>query len=375
MLKKIISGSIAMSMIMGGVCTQLAYASEGTNGQYSIVENNSHSAKDNNGKTWLYYNLKNGTILIDGTEDVASSLEVPQTLDGKTVSVINHVVKEAVNPKNNGKNEAVVKIIKLPKTVEMLQEGAFSGCKNLTNIEMSETVKMPSNIFASCPNVRINGHTNMAVPPANVPNLNKGWNQRGNDRYYVNSNGEIQTGWIDLDGKRFYFYGNGQMAVAFINLGEDSIYYLDSTPGKNMGNLITGWKYVDGDWYYFNSAAKDGRDKGYMQTGWLDYNGNRYYFYGNGQMATGFINLGDDYYYYLDESDTSSMGTMKTGWQKIQGKWFYFNTTPGSGFLGMMKKGWQKIDGNWYYFYYDEGSMAHDTWIDGYYVNSNGVRC
>lgn len=34
--------------------------------------------------------------------------------------------------------------------------------------------------------------------------------------------------------------------------------------------------------------------------------------------------------------------------------------------------GWRYINGNWYYFYSD-GYMAHNTTINGYYVNSNGV--
>lgn len=34
--------------------------------------------------------------------------------------------------------------------------------------------------------------------------------------------------------------------------------------------------------------------------------------------------------------------------------------------------GWRYINGNWYYFYSD-GYMAHDTSIDGYYVNSSGA--
>jgi len=33
---------------------------------------------------------------------------------------------------------------------------------------------------------------------------------------------------------------------------------------------------------------------------------------------------------------------------------------------------WKQIDGNWYYFYSD-GYMAHDTTIDGCYLNSNGA--
>ena len=34
--------------------------------------------------------------------------------------------------------------------------------------------------------------------------------------------------------------------------------------------------------------------------------------------------------------------------------------------------GWRYINENWYYFYSD-GYMAHNTTINGYYVNSNGV--
>lgn len=89
-------------------------------------------------------------------------------------------------------------------------------------------------------------------------------------------------------------------------------------------------------------------------------------------MATGFINL-NGAYYYLDESSTGSIGIMKTGWQKINGSWYYFNRDSSEGIMGMMKKGWNNIDGSWYYFYYDDGTMAHDTWIGQYYVNSSGV--
>lgn len=38
---------------------------------------------------------------------------------------------------------------------------------------------------------------------------------------------------------------------------------------------------------------------------------------------------------------------------------------------GSYLKGWNQIDGRWYYFYND-GYMAHDTTIEGYYVNSDG---
>lgn len=35
--------------------------------------------------------------------------------------------------------------------------------------------------------------------------------------------------------------------------------------------------------------------------------------------------------------------------------------------------GWNYIDDNWYYFYKDTNFMAHDTIIDGCYLNSDGI--
>lgn len=35
--------------------------------------------------------------------------------------------------------------------------------------------------------------------------------------------------------------------------------------------------------------------------------------------------------------------------------------------------GWNYVNGNWYYLYEHNGYMAHDTFINGYYVNSHGA--
>lgn len=54
-----------------------------------------------------------------------------------------------------------------------------------------------------------------------------------------------------------------------------------------------------------------------------------------------------------------------TTWTKIDGQWYYFDSN------GYMKTGWVKDNGNWYYFYVD-GTMAHDTTIDGCYLDGTG---
>lgn len=55
-----------------------------------------------------------------------------------------------------------------------------------------------------------------------------------------------------------------------------------------------------------------------------------------------------------------------TSWTQINGKWYYFDE------YGYMKTGWLYDSGNWFYFYGD-GTMAHDTTIDGCYLNSSGA--
>ncbi|MDR3594169.1 cell wall-binding protein [Clostridium sp.] len=55
-----------------------------------------------------------------------------------------------------------------------------------------------------------------------------------------------------------------------------------------------------------------------------------------------------------------------TGWTKINGQWYYFDSN------GYMETGWINDNGNWFYTYGD-GTMAHDTKIDGYYLNSSGA--
>ena len=90
--------------------------------------------------------------------------------------------------------------------------------------------------------------------------------------------------------------------------------------------------------------------------------------------------------YFFDES-----GVLKTGWVKDGNLWRYYDGTKAhKGWLnlkadgeerlyylnkeGLLESGkWVNIDGKWYYFYPD-GTLALNTEIDGYKVDSKGVR-
>jgi len=134
-------------------------------------------------------------------------------------------------------------------------------------------------------------------------------------------------------------------------------YYLD----PNSGEKKTGWfKDIDGKWYYLDSNS------GEMKTGWFkDTDGKWYYLNSNsGEMKIGWFNDNNNKWYHLGNS-----GTMTTGWFKdANGEWYYLDLNSGE-----MKTGWfNDNDGKWYYLNID-GSMTYDTYIGGYYVNSNGV--
>lgn len=65
-------------------------------------------------------------------------------------------------------------------------------------------------------------------------------------------------------------------------------------------------------------------------------------------------------YRYQDENLTS--------WALINGQWYYFGRD------GIMKTGWQEYKGQWFYLDPESGVMRSNCRINGYELDSNGVR-
>ena len=149
---------------------------------------------------------------------------------------------------------------------------------------------------------------------------------------------------------------------------------------------VTGWKYVDGIYYYFDKSGK-------MVTGDWAQDGSGWYFLGaDGKMLDGLreIDLGraDDGWYYFNPKHDGTFGKVLTGWQHItliepavydpsvfvpNDYWYYFNPKHDGTFGRAFDNGWNNIGGKYYYFYAD-GKMAANCDVDGYHVDSNGVR-
>ena len=104
------------------------------------------------------------------------------------------------------------------------------------------------------------------------------------------------------------------------------------------GKALTGKQTLNGMVYFFDES-------GVLQTGWVK-DGNRWRYYDGAKAHKGWLHLktdGEEKIYYLNKEALLETGK------------------------------WVKIDGKWYYFYPD-GTLAVNTKIDGYEIDSKGVR-
>ena len=147
------------------------------------------------------------------------------------------------------------------------------------------------------------------------------WELKDNKWKYYNEKSELQKGWLDLKG---------------------DWYYLD----KNTGDMLTGWQTIDGSTYYFDTKAEG--IEGRMHTAWYKSPKGNWYFFNNDIKSSklGIIRTGwqwiDGYCYYF-ETNPKDIGKMYLGkvgeyllnsngqWSDVSGKAFYvegkgFNT-------------------------------------------------
>lgn len=150
---------------------------------------------------------------------------------------------------------------------------------------------------------------------------------------------------------------------------------------KDDGKYATGWQYIEGAWYcfdsegynlmlqdtvYYDKAAKKKyvlTRSGIMGTGWVKAKDKWYFADSSGALKTGWVEDGG-HRYFLDAS-----GLMKTGWVQDNGKWYLLNSS------GAMQKGWQYSGGAWYYLGSD--GVMQTGWIqeggNSYYLSSSGA--
>ena len=117
-----------------------------------------------------------------------------------------------------------------------------------------------------------------------------------------------------------------------------------------VSRYYDGWQKQSGYWYYYERGYK-------VANTWRWVNGVWYYFDSNGRMKTGWLNMGNNVYFYLDPSS----GAMVTGWRLINNSWYFFAAN------GEMVRGWLQ-DGYTWYFLGDDGKM-----LTGWYTINGSV--
>ena len=226
-----------------------------------------------------------------------------------------------------------------------------------------------------------------------------GWRNINNKRYYFDDEGRMQRGWLD---DTFYLKEDGSMATGWLNLGTEVSpvwYYMDpNAKARSYGRRLTGWQTIGGKKYYFDDYGVMAHDTwvdsfflthdGPVATGLQVINGETYYFDPNtknksfGRALTGWRTINNKRYFFDDEGrmqkgwydDTFYLnddGSMATGWKEINGTWYYLDPNAKAKTYGRKLLGWQTIGGKKYYFD-DNGAMAHDTWVDSFYLTHDG---
>ena len=230
----------------------------------------------------------------------------------------------------------------------------------------------------------------------------KQWMKIDNIWYYFDVDGYVLTDWQKINNKWYFFDDKGAMVTGW-KMSGSKWYYLD-----DQGAMVTDeWQKIDGKWYVFdNSGAMKsstwvgdyylnasgamvtnawvgnyyvGSDGAYVKdrwigkyhvnkngvwdktAGWQKNNQGWWYLNANGTVPKSGWKQIDGKWYYFNKS-----GYMMTGWQKLDGAWYYLGQD------GTMKTGWQHISDKWYYFY-DSGKMASSTWLNNkYYLKADG---
>ena len=287
-------------------------------------------------------------------------------------------------------------------------------------------------------NVKVSDSSGTTVKLANSAD---GWHLAFGSEWYLVEGGKVVTGWKNSGGTWYYFDNSGRMATGVVKDG-DSLYAMNAdgtwtASGWNQdadgnweyienGTVATGWKLIDGKWYYFSdgwyidtnyddtAGWKQSDYRGRMATGaakiwnytWTDqityfFNADgtldttpgwktdgidTFYFDKNGERAVGWRQIGGNWYYFNDK------GVMRNGWVSSGGNWYYMDETGeliSNGWIqerfeddwyyadegGTMATGWRQLGGKWYYFN-DSGDMASEQWVKSgdswYYQTKSG---
>ena len=249
-----------------------------------------------------------------------------------------------------------------------------------------------------------------------------GWIVFEGDWYYMYNNFTLAKGYVTINGAEYYFYPSMNYGDIDYYYSDDGCYlyavapngayvkitadgYYSTLYGKVLvenGKLFSGWKEVNGKFYYYGFRMYSGGlydiddaiyyfdDSGAMQTGWILDGTNYLYADEYGRLVDGIVWVGNNFYMFNDYrlaydsycyanggiyvSDANGVATLLEsgdGWKQVNGYWYYVS-------YGDLAYGSEYIYENGeevcYYFDYSTHRMLTDAYYDGCYIDEYGRR-
>lgn len=280
---------------------------------------------------------------------------------------------------------------------------------------------IPSTVLADSSGWRGNDSDGWRYYTSETDYVHSDWEMITGNWYYFGEDGiALSDTWEMIDGKMYHFRSSGAMDrnkwIPYRDYGYELQEDIPDTPehkqyaGKKMwryvgdnGAAYTGWKKVDGTWYYFNTdedynpyadlVGYEGSDYGAMYYGWLEESdGSSYCFDGNGEY---YRDCYLDWTYFNSTKEERSHrycfdpdGRLHTGWKKDGSSWLYFGPYMYQGSFGIdgaryyfnnsgkMVTGWYDTGSYWVYARAD-GRLYHDEWAryngDWYFFDPFGL--
>ncbi len=219
-----------------------------------------------------------------------------------------------------------------------------------------------------------------------LANKGSGWQYAVGEWFYVENGKPIQGEWKQDGGSWYYFNWEGKMVTGLLPIwkeGQDTstTYAIDGITGalttggwakldkdgeswaytNANGEVLTGWQNIGGQWYYFTDGWDNGHDAEYKAEAKWTQLGNR------GYMATGATQIWNSdwtskHTYFFNEDGTwdNSPGwkvaeSVDVGGGEYGVEYHYYDNA------GKEVTGWRVIDGDWYYF--NEDGVMKNGWV------------
>lgn len=146
--------------------------------------------------------------------------------------------------------------------------------------------------------------------------------------------GSYVTGFAEIDGSYYYFDMNGIMQTGIVKMSDGSLYCFDSKTGE-------------------------------AEEGWVNIGSDKYYADEDGELATGLVQIGSAVYYFGSDGRMARKTLIKN---------------PEDGYKYFLKKNGKAAKNRWvtyekqYYYVGSDFRVVTDDYVDGYYVDAEGVR-